>query len=163
MTLFLSTFINKVDKKGRVSVPSSFRKAIINEDKNCSSIISYGSFLHDCIEGCTVKKIEKIAYELEDMDSFSEERDAFAMTILGGCTELFMDPEGRIKLTEELIEIAQIEDRAAFVGKGGKFEIWNPILLRDHIKKSRAIAREKRMKFGRKKSVNKECEVKDDE
>ena len=90
-----------------------------------------------------------MASELESMDFFSEERDAFAMTILGGCMELIIDPEGRVKLPDMLLEIADITEKASFVGKGGKFEIWNPSILKDHIIKSREIARKRRMIFGR--------------
>ena len=155
MPLFLSTFTNKVDKKGRVSIPSIFRKVLINEDKDCNSIVVYPSFLHPCIEVCSIKKMQEIAEELEEMDIFSEEREAFAMSILGGSMELVMDPEGRIKLSEDLLDIADILDKASFVGKGQRFEIWNPHYLQEHMKKSREIARKMRMKFGcRKKSKN---------
>ena len=59
MNLFVSTFVNKIDKKGRVSFPSLFRNALPKGKKN--EIILYKSLKHKSIEGCNVQRIEEIA------------------------------------------------------------------------------------------------------
>ncbi len=149
MALFLSTFVNKVDKKGRVSIPASFRKAIMmDKSYGGNSIVIYPSFLNNCVEACSMKRIEQILESIENMDTFSEEKDAFAMSILGGSMELTFDTEGRVKLPEEIMAEANITNRAAFVGKGRSFEIWEPSAVSKYAKQARAIAKKRRLSFG---------------
>ena len=40
--------------------------------------------------------------------------------------QISMDQDGRIILPENLISIADLNDKAIFVGKGKTFEIWQP-------------------------------------
>ena len=77
MALFLSTFINKIDSKGRVSVPAQFRQSLNNKD--FSGIVIYESFVNDCIEGCDIDRIKLLSESIDNLDPFSEERDSFAL------------------------------------------------------------------------------------
>ena len=58
MAVFLSTFANKVDRKGRVSVPASFRSVL--ERQASSGLILYPSFKHPCIDGCGDERIQEM-------------------------------------------------------------------------------------------------------
>ena len=49
MALFLSTFVNKIDRKGRISVPASFRVAVAGQSFH--GVILYRSHKHPAIEG----------------------------------------------------------------------------------------------------------------
>ena len=124
MALFLSTFTNKVDSKGRVSVPAQFRVSLVNE--NYSTMVVYESFINQCIEGCDIERIKKISESIDNLEPFSEERDAFATAVLGGSVQLSIDGDGRVILPENLLKTAKIKDNAVFVGKGSTFEIWEP-------------------------------------
>ena len=59
MALFLSTYINRIDKKGRVSVPSSFRSVL--EQNGLKGMICYPSPTLKSIEGCTANRMQKIS------------------------------------------------------------------------------------------------------
>lgn len=142
MALFLSTFTNKVDKKGRVSVPASFRSVLANQ--HFSGIVAYGSFINPCVEACGMDRIEKLYAQIEELDPFSEERDAFEATILGGSQQLPFDGEGRVMLPESLLDLADISDRAVFVGKGETFEIWQPKAFEGYAKQARKLAADRR-------------------
>ena len=142
MALFLSTYINKIDKKGRVSIPSSFRNVLLGED--FSGIVIYNSFNNQCIESCSSKRIEQIHELIDNLDPFSDERDALATTILGNCLQLTFDPEGRVTLPQEFLDYAKLENQACFVGKGSTFEIWNPVIFKDYKEKAQIIAKEQR-------------------
>lgn len=144
--LFLSTFQNKVDKKGRISVPATFRAALA-KDVEFSGIIAYASFINRCVEACSIARIRKLSERIEMLDPFSEERDAFATTILGGSVQLPFDGEGRVMLPEHLIEVAGIAETAIFVGKGETFEIWEPTAFAEYSARARDIAREKRLRL----------------
>jgi MraZ protein len=148
--LFLSTYQNKIDKKGRISVPASFRSALATmtpKSEAFSGIIAYGSFINRCVEACSLARIRKLSDRIETLDPFSEERDAFATTILGGSVQLPFDGEGRVMLSESLIEIAGLDDMAIFVGKGETFEIWEPRAFTEYAARSRELAREKRLRL----------------
>lgn len=135
MALFLSTFTNKVDKKGRVSVPSQFRAML--KSKEFSGVIIYESPINPCLEGCDIKRIQRVIEALDESDPFSLERDAFATTFLGGSVQLNFDSEGRVNLPENLMELTDIDDRAVFVGKGSTFEIWEPKRFEEYSKQAR--------------------------
>jgi MraZ protein len=142
MGLFLSSFEKKIDKKGRVSVPATFRGALTHQ--NFSGIIVYPSFVNPCIEACGMDRIEKLHEQIESLDPFSEERDAFAAAIMGGSVQLSFDGEGRVNLPEALLEEIGIDGEAVFVGKGETFEIWRPEDYKDYAAAARALAKERR-------------------
>ena len=75
MNIFLSKYQNKIDKKGRVSIPSAFR-SVLSEDK-FNGIIIYPSFKNNCIEACSMARLQEIYGIIQKLDPYSEERDAF--------------------------------------------------------------------------------------
>ncbi len=138
MALFLSSFQNKIDKKGRVSVPAPFRAVLATQP--FQGIIAYASFVNPCIEACGMERLTKISQRIEELDPFSEERDAFATTILGGSVQLTFDGEGRILLPELLLSVASLTENAMFVGKGETFEIWEPKSFAEYASQARQKA-----------------------
>ena len=122
--LFMDTITNKVDAKGRVSLPSDYR-AIVKELS--TEIVCYRSLSAPCIEGCLEDTLDKLATEIENStDFFSEIQDNLTHLIFGDAKRFPFDSTGRIVLTEKLLKHASITDTAVFVGKGRKFQIWNP-------------------------------------
>lgn len=142
MALFLSTYQNKIDKKGRISVPAPFRAVLAKED--FQGIIAYSSFVNPCIEACGVQRIARLNASIDSLDPFSAERDAFATSILGGSVQIAFDGEGRVMLPQELLDTAKITDLATFVGKGETFEIWNPKQFAEYAERARALAKNAR-------------------
>ena len=143
MALFLSTFEKQIDKKGRVSVPPTFRAVLAAQSFN--GMIAYPSFIHNCIEACGMERMEKMYERIEALDPFSEERDAFATTILGSAVQLTFDGEGRVVIPESLLEKANITSTGIFVGKGATFELWAPQLFAKQEAAARELALKKRM------------------
>ena len=122
--LFMDTITNKVDAKGRVSLPSDYR-AIVKELS--TEIVCYRSLSASCIEGCLEDTLDKLATEIENStDFFSETQDNLTNLIFGDAKRFPFDSTGRIVLTDKLLQHAGITDSAVFVGKGRKFQIWNP-------------------------------------
>ncbi len=109
-----------------------------------SGVIAFPSFNYECIEACGMEYIEKLNESIDSLTPFSEERDAFAMSILGNAMQISVDGDGRIKLPEKLIECAKLEDSAIFVGKGRTFEIWNPKMHAEMADKAREFAKANR-------------------
>lgn len=140
--LFLSTYQNRIDKKGRISVPASFRAVLAGQD--FAGIVANASFINPCIEGCGMDRIMKLHERMETLDPFSEERDAFATTLFGQSMQLAFDSEGRISLPEQMISAAGLKEQAVFVGKGEIFEIWEPGAFAAYARRARELARDKR-------------------
>ena len=122
--MFLSTYENKLDKKGRVSVPASFRSYLSNLGYN--GIICYPSFNNQSIEAWPQERIEKISNTIDSLNPFEEKRDFFATSILSESINLQFDNEGRILLSSKLLKHAKIKKSMIFVGQGKTFQIWEP-------------------------------------
>ena len=122
--MFLSTYENKLDKKGRVSVPASFRSYLSNLGYN--GVVCYPSFNNQSIEAWPQDRIEKITQAIDSLNPFEEKRDFFATSILSESINLQFDSEGRISLTTKLLKHAKIRNTMLFVGQGKTFQIWEP-------------------------------------
>ena len=122
--MFLSSFENKIDKKGRVSVPANFRSHLNSLGYN--GFISYPSFNHNALEACTQDRIEKLSNAIDSLNPFEEKKDYFATSILSESINLQFDTEGRISITTKLLRHAKIKSNILFVGQGKTFQIWEP-------------------------------------
>ena len=122
--MFLSTYENKLDKKGRVSVPASFRSYLSNLGYN--GVICYPSFNNLSIEAWPQDRIEKISEAIDSLNPFEEKKDYFATSILSESINLQFDNEGRILLTNNLLKHAKIKNNILFVGQGKTFQLWEP-------------------------------------
>ena len=127
VALFLSTFENKIDRKGRLSVPAPFRASL---DANHAPLYLYKSLLVPCIEGCGPERINQIVDAIDMMDSLSEEA-ATLTTMLSSAQEMRIDSEGRISLPADFIDYAELTQTALFAGIGRSFQIWHPEKFRE--------------------------------
>ena len=135
--MFLSNYENKLDKKGRVSVPASFRSYLSSLGYN--GVICYPSFNNQSIEACSQDRIEKLSNTIDSLNPFEEKRDFFATSILSESISLQFDSEGRISLSSKLLKHAKIKNNMLFVGQGKTFQIWEPAIF----EKFKAQARKK--------------------
>ena len=135
--MFLSSYENKLDKKGRVSVPATFRSHLNSMGYN--GFISYPSFNHSALEACSQDRIEKLSNTIDSLNPFEEKRDYFATSILSESVNLQFDTEGRVSLTEKLLKHANIKSNILFVGLGKTFQIWEPKIF----EKFKSLARKK--------------------
>ena len=124
MDLFLSKFVNKVDKKGRISFPSSFRSTLPKNNKN--EIILYKSLKSKSIEGCNTDRIKEISKRINKLDIFSDDQDDFATSIFSEIIPTAIDKEGRFLISEKLKQHSNISNQATFIGQGHFFQIWEP-------------------------------------
>ena len=145
MTLFLSTYINKIDKKNRISVPSSFRSVL--EQNGLKGLICYPSPTLTSIEGCTFNRIKKLSDAIDSLGPFSEERSTFSSSILADSHQVSFDKEGRVILPSELLGSVGIIEEVAFVGMGETFQMWNPETYNIYKKENQKQTQEKLSKL----------------
>jgi MraZ protein len=139
---FLSTFVNRIDAKGRVSVPAKFRDIL--EAQGARTIYARTSTVEPMIEAGGPEWMAHTYAQIEEHDPTSELYDDYAMSLLGDTVELTVDSEGRVVLPEGLLRHAGLEEAAAFVGVGSHFRIWEPKALEMRMVKARRSAAEHR-------------------
>jgi transcriptional regulator MraZ len=123
VALFMSTHVNKVDRKGRVSVPATFRAQITGQ--SFPGIVAYPLLEQEALEATGIDRMEAISAALDELDDPQQQQDLATM-IFGRSQHLPFDPEGRILLPEPFIAHTHITESAAFVGLGLTFQIWEP-------------------------------------
>ena len=124
---FLSTFVNRIDAKGRVSVPAKFREVL--EGQGSRSIFVRASTSGPAIVAGGAEWMAGLYAMVDEHDPSSEMHDDFAYTLLGDTVEVSLDTEGRVGLPDDLMRHAGLDESAAFVGKGSYFEVWEPRAL----------------------------------
>lgn len=139
MAVFFGTFENKVDRKGRVSVPAPFRQALGRSA--FQGIIARPSYRSRAVEACDIEFMEQLNDSVASNELYSDAHEDLAFTIFADSHQLSFDGEGRILLPPALVEHVGIGDRAGFVGMGSSFQIWEPETLQQHKAEARARAR----------------------
>jgi MraZ protein len=141
MAVFLSMQENRIDKKGRVSVPASFRSVLAEQSPTgtANTLVVFRSTTVPALEACSAKHMEELARDLDLMDLTDEEREDYDLLIFGASQALPIDPEGRIILPDDLREFAGITgESVTFVGKRSTFQIWNPDAIKERMAQAQA-------------------------
>jgi MraZ protein len=138
MNRFVSTFTNKIDAKGRVSIPAPFR-AVLERDGYAGGIYCYPSLDAPALDAGGERLAKKIDGLLSGLPDYSDERDELSVALYGDVQVLGIDGDGRIILPQGLRDHAGIQGEITFVGLGDKFQMWAP----QRFDERRARAREK--------------------
>ena len=140
MTHFLGTHQNRLDAKGRVSIPATFRAALrADGSEGGIPLVLRPSHTHPCVEGWPAAAFHALATPLQTLDVFSEEHDDLAAALYADAYPVEADREGRIVLPDALAGHAGLSDSVVFMGLGRTFQIWEPAAA----ERRRASARER--------------------
>lgn len=142
MALFLSTYVNKIDKKGRVSVPARFRSVLAG--KGFETVVLFPTVNGDAIDACGMDVMEKLLEKIGGFDPLSEDRESVADVLMSDAIELSIDGDGRIMIPLDMVKEAGIDGQCAFVGRGDSFQIWNPEAFEARKKQARERTRSRR-------------------
>lgn len=126
MRFFSSTTKNRIDGKGRVSIPAPFRKVLERETQSGVVLIPrmVGDPAIDCL-GMT--RFEEMADAIDDMAPLDPVTIALSNKIIGQARQVQIDDTGRIVLPPDLRKAFDLDgEEALFVGLGKSFQIWNP-------------------------------------
>ena len=124
MDEFVSTYTNKVDAKGRVSIPAQYR-AVLAVD-GFDGIYCCPTLDRQAVDAGGNRFREAIRGSLANFEPFSEDHEFLSTTLIGESEILKLDSEGRVVLTESIKDYAGLGERVTFVGQGYKFQIWEP-------------------------------------
>ena len=124
MDRFVSNTTLRLDSKGRVSIPATFR-SVLRRD-GFDGLYCYPALDRPAIDAGGNALMAEIEALIGRFTPFSEEREQFALALYGTSETLKIDGEGRVQLSDSLKHHAGIADHVAFVGLGHKFQIWEP-------------------------------------
>jgi MraZ protein len=124
VTVFLATYLNGVDRKGRVSVPASFRNEMAAHARQM--VVVYAAPEGGYLYGWAYDDFVKLAEQIQRLPALSPTRARLARAILAAARPLSFDDTGRISLPGDLMKAAGIEGQATFAGQGEYFTIWQP-------------------------------------
>jgi MraZ protein len=125
---FLGSHQNRLDAKGRVSVPAQFRAALrqFGDGGNASHLILRPSHLHACIEAWPPTQFAALAAPLAQYSLLSAEHQDLAASIYADAFPIEADKEGRILIPDHLVAHAGLTGPVLFMGMGPTFQIWEP-------------------------------------
>ncbi len=128
MAVFSGRYVNVVDRKGRVSVPAPFRAVLAGQGLGGLAVFPTpsGSPSLDC---CGLDWLDQLSERFASASLYQPDIETAALVTLGEAQQLPFDPEGRIVLPDGLVEHAGLQGKAAFVGLGRRFQVWNPDTL----------------------------------
>jgi MraZ protein len=124
MSIFVSSVTLRLDSKGRVSIPASFR-AVLGRD-GFEGLYCYPALDRPAIDAGGNALMAEIDALIGRYAPFSEQREQFALALYGTSETLRIDGEGRVGLSETLKRHAGITEAVSFIGLGHKFQIWEP-------------------------------------
>jgi len=124
MDRFVSNATLRLDSKGRVSIPATFR-SVLRRD-GFDGLYCYPTLDRPAIDAGGNALMAEIEALIGRFTPFSDEREQFALALYGTSETLKIDGEGRVQLSDSLKRHAGITDAVAFVGLGHKFQIWEP-------------------------------------
>ena len=146
MLLFVGKHINKIDSKGRVSVPKAFRAAL--QMNGIDTIYVYPQFKYNALEACDEDFMNRLSSSLNQMALFSDDHDDLASVILASAHLLVFDTEGRVVFPKALLEHANLSEDAVFIGQGARFQVWEPQAFEKFSEITFRRARERKAKGG---------------
>tara|TARA_S200000501_G_scaffold159747_1_gene150665 strand:- start:752 stop:1216 length:465 start_codon:yes stop_codon:yes gene_type:complete len=140
MTLAENTFIGEysytIDSKGRLNIPSRFRKSLSENDAN-TFVITKG--LDPCIWVYPLTEWLKIENNLRNLSSVKNINRTFVRHTTRYASSSTYDKQGRVLLTPSLVNYASINKEVLIIGAIGKIEIWNPEKLQEVDKQNMEI------------------------
>ncbi len=128
---FRGEFSQKVDGKGRMSIPADFRAVLADGDPRCPEtplprlVVLHGPHLKGCLHAYTIDAMTEIEAGIRQLRRGSVERKRASRLILGKSWDTEIDKDGRIVLPQRLRQQIGLEGEAVMIAMGDYFEIWN--------------------------------------
>jgi MraZ protein len=121
-TVFKGTYRHRIDTKGRIPVPASFRRALQAEGQGQVVL----TLLDQCLAAYPPRQWEALESQLSALPAFRKPVKALTRLLASRATDCELDVQGRILLPAPLRASAQLRQEAVVVGVLTRFEIWSP-------------------------------------
>ncbi len=128
MNRFLSSAVNRIDAKGRVSVPAHFRAVV--QQRGYSELYAIRQLEVPALDVGGLDLLDRYEERIALQDPFLQTTDDMSFFVHGDGSFLKLDQDGRINVNDFIREHTGISSEVAFVGRGNFFQIWDPERLR---------------------------------
>ena len=116
--MFIGQYNNKMDAKGRLSIPIKFR-----DELGEKFIITRG--LDSCLFGYSLQEWQKVESKIKSLPITKKNARTFQRFFFSGATEVEIDKQGRINITPTLREHAGLVKNCRVIGVNDRIEIWD--------------------------------------
>ena len=122
----------KVDGKGRITIPALFRRVLEAADPACTDgrtpnlVIVYGPERQKHLECFTMEAIAEVDAKIAALPRGSKRRRLLERIYNGMSFPTNVDETGRLVLPARLRAKIGLEDEAYFIATGDTFQIWRP-------------------------------------
>ncbi|WP_136656299.1 division/cell wall cluster transcriptional repressor MraZ [Nitratireductor sp. XY-223] len=137
MNRFLSNATNKIDAKGRVSVPAQFRNVLTRLD--IQELYAIQDFIYPAVTVGGPDLLDRYERQIDEGDPFSVDANDMSLLIHGGGVFLKLDGEGRLMVSDFIRDYTGISDQVTFVGRSDHFQLWDPVRYEE--KRQEALSR----------------------
>lgn len=124
MDRFLSNSVNRIDAKGRVSVPAHFRSVV--QKRGYTELYALRCLDIPAMDVGGLDLLDRYEARIAQEDPFLQTADDMSFFCHGDGTFLKVDQDGRITVPDFIREHTGIGAEVAFVGRGQFFQIWEP-------------------------------------
>ena len=124
MTRLLSNPVNRIDAKGRVSVPAHFRTVV--QQRGYSELYAIRQLDVSALDVGGLDLLDRYEERMKLEDPFLQAADDMSFFVHGDGAFLKLDQDGRITVTDFIREHTGISSEVAFVGRGNFFQMWEP-------------------------------------
>jgi len=111
-----------LDSKGRLTVPSRYREALL---VRCAGRLVITADFDKCLLLYPLPDWEPIQQKLMGLSSLNPRIRDLQRQLIGYAEDIAMDAAGRVLVSPALREFAALEKNAMLVGQGNKFELWD--------------------------------------
>lgn len=135
MDRFLSNAVNRIDAKGRVSVPAHFRSVL--QKRGYADLYALRALELPALDVGGLDLLDRYEQRIAQEDPFLQAAEDMSFFVHGDGAFLKLDQDGRITVTDFLRDHTGITSDVAFVGRGSFFQIWEPSRLADYSRQAR--------------------------
>jgi len=136
MDRFLSSAVNKIDAKGRVSVPGPFRA--LAAKRGYHDLYALRALEEPALDVGGMDLLDRYERELDQANPFLRNTNDMSAYVHGEGTFLKLDGDGRITMSDFIREHTGITAEVGFLGRGQFFQIWEPARMRQHLAEVRS-------------------------
>ena len=112
-----------LDAKGRIVLPARYRERLA--EICASQMVVTIDTDQPCLLIYPLPEWEEIEAKIEALPSFNPTTRRIQRLLIGHATEVEVDGNGRMLLSNPLREYAQLGKKVVLIGQGKKFELWD--------------------------------------
>jgi len=124
--MFTGTYVHTIDTKGRLSLPSGFRK-------NLSGDLVVAKGFEGCLQVFSQDAYEDFLKTFTAAGSIEPRVRKVGRYFMAGSEPVELDGAGRIRVPQHLKEFADLEKSVTVIGYGDRIELWNPENWEDYM------------------------------